>query len=426
MAGRPLRSLVAGTVPPDLAAPSELAKVSHQVPLDPPPMAAGEDRELHLQPAANAERPNVTYVAQQLDRENEDVEDVFGAGDALDQLLPGTDLLPDADSLDSAVDDLTVPEEPTDPAVAEPTPTAPRFPAEFSEEEAFLPDSPSELPPELQDLENGVRPPSGLPSANGLPRGPQNEPIDVLPEGDVDSTPLNETFDRFDCENEIEVFQQAWEELRSKPLRSISLDITPTLRPGEPEQKQEIRQQILDQAVDRTWHDHRGRVLVTGRLRDYRDGKVLVEDSSGSVAPVSWYDLSNEDLCYVSSVWELPKEFSPSSEEYAVRNWTMLTFTWTASALCHKPLYFEEVQLERYGHSAGPVKQAMLSGVHFFGNIIMLPYHMGVNPPNECQYALGYYRPGSCAPWLLPAYPLSARGTRWQVAALVGGMLLLP
>ena len=73
--------------------------------------------------------------------------------------------------------------------------------------------------------------------------------------------------------------------------------------------------------------------------------------------------------------------------------------TWKASNLCHKPLYFEEVNLERYGHTAGPVLQPLVSSAHFFGNIIVLPYKMGVHGPTECQYSLGYYRPGNCAPW---------------------------
>ena len=66
--------------------------------------------------------------------------------------------------------------------------------------------------------------------------------------------------------------------------------------------------------------------------------------------------------------------------------------------LCHKPLYFEDVQLERYGHMAGPWVQPFVSCADFFLRIPILPYEMGLEPPNECIYALGYYRPGSCAP----------------------------
>jgi hypothetical protein len=102
------------------------------------------------------------------------------------------------------------------------------------------------------------------------------------------------------------------------------------------------------------------------------------------------------------------------------------TFTYQASGLCHKPLYFEEVQLERYGHTAGPIKQPLLSGAHFFLNIAVLPYKMGINPPCECQYALGYYRPGSCAPWHIPPVPISVRGALAEAGAWVGGIYIIP
>jgi hypothetical protein len=287
-----------------------------------------------------------------------------------------------------------------------------------------------EPPDKLPNLEGGPPSPGPLPNDGStiepLPGRPEIAP-EYLP-GDEPLGPEElELEATIDCPGEIEVFREAWEELRNRPLSSISLDITPSMRPTkDPEDAEQARQALISHTAPRTWRDKRGRVLAEGRLQDYRNGDVLVETQEGRVEPVSWYELSNEDLCYVSSSWELPKEFSPEAGPFQVRNWTMLTFTWTASAVCHKPLYFEEVQLERYGHSAGPVSQAVLSGVHFFGNIFFLPYHMGLYPPNECQYALGYYRPGSCAPWLLPAIPLSARGARMQAAALIGGIALLP
>jgi hypothetical protein len=89
-------------------------------------------------------------------------------------------------------------------------------------------------------------------------------------------------------------------------------------------------------------------------------------------------------------------------------------------------LYFEEVALERYGHSVGPIKQPFVSGAHFFGSLIALPYNMGIHPPNECQYALGYYRPGSCAPWLVPPLPISLRGAAVAAGTYVGGIYIIP
>jgi hypothetical protein len=67
-----------------------------------------------------------------------------------------------------------------------------------------------------------------------------------------------------------------------------------------------------------------------------------------------------------------------------------------------------------------------LAGAHFFANIALLPYNMGTHPPHECQYALGYYRPGSCAPWLLPPFPISVRGGLAEAGVIVGGIFLIP
>lgn len=120
-------------------------------------------------------------------------------------------------------------------------------------------------------------------------------------------------------------------------------------------------------------------------------------------------------------------ESCPLPDEYYVRKApTPITFTWKASALCHKPLYFEDVQLERYGHSVCPIFQPAISGVRFWLTIPILPYLMGTYPPNECIYDLGYYRPGSCAPHMLQPIPISLRGGLIQAGTTVGFFYLFP
>lgn len=96
------------------------------------------------------------------------------------------------------------------------------------------------------------------------------------------------------------------------------------------------------------------------------------------------------------------------------RNWSPTTFTWKATGTCFKPLYFQDVQLERYGHSWNPVVQPFASAAHFFISVPLLPYKMGLNPPNECVYTLGYYRPGSCAPYMIEPIPLSMRAMAYE------------
>jgi hypothetical protein len=108
------------------------------------------------------------------------------------------------------------------------------------------------------------------------------------------------------------------------------------------------------------------------------------------------------------------------------RTWEQTTYLWTASALCHKPLYFEDEQLERYGHSFAPCCQPFISTAHFFCTLPVLPYCMGVEPPMECVYALGHYRPGSCAPYMINPVPISCRGALFQAGAAVGAAVVVP
>jgi hypothetical protein len=108
------------------------------------------------------------------------------------------------------------------------------------------------------------------------------------------------------------------------------------------------------------------------------------------------------------------------------RCWEQITYMWKASALCHKPLYFEDEQLERYGHSFTPCLQPFVSGAHFFTRPFILPYCMGVEPPCECVYALGHYRPGNCAPYMCNPVPLSLRGAVFQAGAVTGAAAILP
>lgn len=123
---------------------------------------------------------------------------------------------------------------------------------------------------------------------------------------------------------------------------------------------------------------------------------------------------------------DLPRDCPLGNDVFQPRHFSPLTYTWTASALCHKPLYFEDVQLERYGHMFGPWLQPFASGVHFFLTVPILPYKMGLETPDECIYTLGYYRPGDCAPWLFDPIPLSVRGALFEAGAWVGGVYAFP
>ncbi len=123
---------------------------------------------------------------------------------------------------------------------------------------------------------------------------------------------------------------------------------------------------------------------------------------------------------------DYPCECRLEGETFEPRRFATTMFTWKAAGYCHKPRYFEDWQLERYGHSHGPLVDPFISAAHFFITLPVLPYKMGVELPWECVYPLGYYRPGSCAPWTCPAVPISARGFAVEAATVTGLVFLLP
>jgi hypothetical protein len=81
----------------------------------------------------------------------------------------------------------------------------------------------------------------------------------------------------------------------------------------------------------------------------------------------------------------------------ARRGWHDWYFGWEPPAVFFKPLYFEDINLERYGIHQGCL-QPVVSFGHFFTRCACLPYKLLVQPPCECIYTLGYERPNNCIP----------------------------
>lgn len=98
---------------------------------------------------------------------------------------------------------------------------------------------------------------------------------------------------------------------------------------------------------------------------------------------------------------------------------------WEAPAIAHRPLYFEDVNLERHGRKV-PLIQPALSAAHFFGRVPALPYLMVSERHRQPRYPLGHYRPGSQAPyeWYLPRPSLG--GGVVEAAAVTGLLFAFP
>jgi hypothetical protein len=107
------------------------------------------------------------------------------------------------------------------------------------------------------------------------------------------------------------------------------------------------------------------------------------------------------------------------------RIWAEELYQWHATAFCHNPLYFEEVNLERSGHSWG-LAQPVVSGAHFFARIPILPYLATAYPPFECIHTLGHYHPGSYAPFRYIRPPLRPGAAAVQTGVVIGLVYLIP
>jgi hypothetical protein len=91
--------------------------------------------------------------------------------------------------------------------------------------------------------------------------------------------------------------------------------------------------------------------------------------------------------------------------------------TWKAHHLYHKPLYFEEANLERYGNQLR--FQNVVSSIHFFTSAALLPYKLGQTPPNTCITTLGHHRPGECVPYQMHCGELSKKGIMLQALPII-------
>ena len=93
--------------------------------------------------------------------------------------------------------------------------------------------------------------------------------------------------------------------------------------------------------------------------------------------------------------------------------WMPVSYAWVTPTFYHRPLYFEQVNLERYGIGQKRWIQPFSSAAHFFGSIGLMPYKLLTQHPGEHVYTLGHQRPGDCVAFqrkslIGQSYPLEA------------------
>lgn len=141
-----------------------------------------------------------------------------------------------------------------------------------------------------------------------------------------------------------------------------------------------------------------------------------------SIQPSLSYALKNIDKS------QLPEDYDDVLDrgQYVARTPTPAVLQWAPSNFWHYPLYFEDPALERYGHTYSPLVQPFASTGRFATQLVGLPYQMALHPICEKQYALGYYRPGECAPKKMYQIPFNEEATVVQAAAVAGLILIIP
>ena len=95
---------------------------------------------------------------------------------------------------------------------------------------------------------------------------------------------------------------------------------------------------------------------------------------------------------------------------------------WQPTNFYHRPLLFEDANLERYGNHFR--FQNLASTARFLGTIPILPYKIGSRGLNHRVYNLQYERPGDCVPSTVDDFTFDRRGGFWQ--ALATAAIVIP
>ena len=96
-----------------------------------------------------------------------------------------------------------------------------------------------------------------------------------------------------------------------------------------------------------------------------------------------------------------------------------------ASYVVYQPLYFQQINTERYVWELG-IFQPLVSAGQFYGDVLLFPYKFAANPPWHCDANVGYALPGDPEPLRFLTTPFSWRGAAALAGVAVGGASIFP
>jgi len=147
---------------------------------------------------------------------------------------------------------------------------------------------------------------------------------------------------------------------------------------------------------------------------DFNSKSVKTEGIAALQKPLSPLDILRKTDAISSTLDGRPRieSFSPKSMQLNnlqntpdpryLGHWPANQASWASPAFCYKPLYFEQINLERYGIGYSCPTNALVSGGKFFADATLLPVKLFKNPPHSCECTLGHRRPGDCTPFQKP------------------------
>ncbi len=110
---------------------------------------------------------------------------------------------------------------------------------------------------------------------------------------------------------------------------------------------------------------------------------------------------------------------------FVPRDFAHIHYCWEPTNLYHNPIYFEDVPLERYGHTRHYMLiQPFFSVSKFALQLVGLPYQLSLDPVWDKQYSLGYYRPGEYVPYKYYQIPWNAKALAVEAGVISGSYFI--
>lgn len=219
---------------------------------------------------------------------------------------------------------------------------------------------------------------------------------------------------------------------RSVQAQVVAIALEPTLASFESHPENNVQQTADDSVVDKAERSEQSEVkTAVGRKVDSSSktqsyiprqrpiGEVNIDSrpkpkNGNNALPEDIVDVATTSgTVYAATSDQMQEElFYPKSRNHD-------------ELFAYQPLYFEEVNLERYGRTCGCL-QPVASGVRFFTTIPMLPYAMTVSHPRTAYTRKWPYAAGWGAPRVREFEPIELKPSLVQAGAVTGLVFLLP